>query len=484
MSKPIEFMRELNLQTKLEHTNKNNKSNLQRFIERECAFDWVHLGMTDVKVGLFLSLIERTPYLCPPRSGHIGNWEKIARGHAGMLDFNQTICSCGYGYPSLYSFNQTESSELISGDVIYLPGSIFEQEQRIELPLYTWNGERFVERDRRDPLFTPFVQTMWNGELIPLIQLHQDRLSKFPEFRFRPETSFVQVNHTLISRILYVLIDHASNHENPRSWFQDILSHQVTLDGKMHREDILYEHGIYRMGGTVYQTIDELVQAAMLPFQSVNDPKLFFGQIKSMPQSFPLVSNVLMRLLSAFFNTHYPDTAVDRLQMTQPFNPHFHWGARDMAGYPPKKGGYFATKSKLRNYKRFCKIIVDEFPELDPILFIVIPAVIFSLCPNDANNRDSKCLTNLFKRVQAETLYLHGSPEMMNIEIERITKEWLQISKPFLSEYWLSRFRKKSGVLTKETYCYTHHAAVEPEGFREMTFRQLCMIVGALMECD
>ncbi|MBG9793667.1 hypothetical protein ABD76_14620 [Paenibacillus dendritiformis] len=73
---------------------------------------------------------------------------------------------------------------------------------------------------------------------------------------------------------------------------------------------------------------------------------------------------------------------------------------------------------------------------------------------------------------------------MMNIEIERITKEWLQISKPFLSEYWLSRFRKKSGVLTKETYCYTHHAAVEPEGFREMTFRQLCMIVGALMECD
>lgn len=479
---PVQMLAQLNMLDKLQGLKDRKITLLESFVNRTCSFDWIHLGTTNVKIGTLLSLFETTPHLLPPRTGHIGNWEQIARGRSRMMDFNKAICSQGYGYPLIYCFNQTESNDLQRGDSVYLPGSVIEQDERIELPLYTWNGKGFVEQSRENPLFTPFVQTKWDGKLIPLIQLHKNRMQKFQGMmNFRFESTVVQKHESSIKRILYELLDDARRHENPRSLHQDLISHQVTLDGRMYRADLICEGEGYRMGESTYSSLTELVEATMLPFQAVNEPEKFFSRIGSIPRSLPLISNVVMRIFSCIFGTHYPDTNIDRSLMTIPFNPHFHWGARDMGGYPPKRKGYFASRSKIRSYRRICDTIIDKFPEIDPIMIIMIPAVVFSLCPADVYEKDSHLLAKLFEQVKNATDHLSGEPDEMMLEVERVTGQWLSEARSSLSKYWMSRFTPKSGILNGEKV-HDFSNPIEPDGFRELTFQQACMIVGVLME--
>jgi Family of unknown function (DUF6025) len=400
-----------------------------------------------------------------------------------MMDFNKAICSKGYGYPLIYCFNQTETADMQNGDCVYLPGSLIERDVRVELPLYTWNGERFVERNRENPLFTPFVLTKWNGQFIPLIQLHKNRLKQYQGMHFKFESSVVKENEFAIKRMLYELLDDARHQENPRSFFQDLLSHQVTLDGRMYRTDLICEGEGFRLGDASYENLNELVEAAMIPFQAVNEPEKFFNRISSIPKSMPLISNVVMRIFSSIFCTHYPEVNIDRSLMTMPFNPHFHWGARDMAGYPPKRRGYFTSRSKIRSYKRFCSTIINKFANVDPILIVMIPAVVFSLCPADVHEKDSELLAKLFAEVKNATDHLSGQPDQMMLEVEHITRQWLNKARPSISNYWMNRFNPRSGILHDERV-HEFSIPVEPDGFRELTFQQACMIVGVLMESE
>lgn len=477
---PVQLMDELDLLDRLNNRKEGKPSIIESFANRTKGFDWVHLGSTDIKIGKLLSVIETTPHLSPPRTGHMGNWEQIVRGRSGIMDFNNSICAQGYGYPLLYCFNQTESDGR-NGDWTYLPGSIVSNHNRMELPLYTWNGVEFEKRTRERSFFTPFVQVEWEGKRAPLMHVHIHQMNKFQGMDFRLETAVLYERASLLKEILHELLDYTRRQENPRSLFQDILSHQVALDGEMCRVDILLEGSGYRMGKIYYANLEEMVEAAMLPLQAIHEPDIFFKQISTAPTHMPIISNVLMRILSAIFNTHYPDVTIDRSLMTQPFNPHFHWGGRDMAGYPPKKNGYVSAKSKLRNYKRISNVIIDKFPEVDPIFFVLIPAAVFSLCPTDVHENDSKLLAALITRVKNETDHLIGRREVMMEEIERVTLQWLSEERVHLSRYFLSRFRPRAGILT-DGESHESSRPIEPEGFRDLTFQQACMIVGTLME--
>src|SRR5690606_20453296 len=181
--------------------------------------------------------------------------------------------------------------------------------------------------------------------------------------------------------VLHTLLEEASTHKNPRRSFQDLLSHQVALDGRMWRDGIERHGAGYRMGEVHYATTAELVDAAMLPFLAASEPDAFFARIAELPRCMPVMSNTLVGMLSGMLGTHYPDGPIDRATMTRPFNPHFHWGARDMAGYPPRRRGYFSEKSTIKSARQICQSIIDRFDELDPLLVILMPAAIFMLCP-------------------------------------------------------------------------------------------------------
>lgn len=469
---PIEMLSELGVK---------NHEMFEEFASRKLAFSWIHLGTTDLQIGRLLDLIRKNPALLPPRSGHMGNWEEIVLGRAGVMDFNKAICAQGFGYPLIYSFNQTEDGGMQHGDWVYLPGSVVENGVRTELPLFTWDGTQFVRRDREYPLFTPFVLTEANGQRLPLTKIHWRRMKQFSEFQFRLEASVVYDHEALVRSILGVLIEEAQQQTNPRRAFQDLLSHQVSLDGRMTRADLERDGQGYRMGEEYYEDLDKLVNAAMIPFLAVLKPDAFFAGIADYPAYLPLPSNVLSGVLSAIFSAHYPGHPVDRSRMTQPFNPHFHWGARDMAGYPPVRKGYFSEKSTIKSYRKICQTIIDQFPEVDPVFMVLMPAVVFALCPTNLHYGDVERMATLILRVKESTDHLADQPDLMMDAVKRAVAEWLPLAQDGLSDYFLNRFYRRRGILN-EGKLHVYSEPVEPQGFRELTFRQACMIVGALIE--
>ncbi|WP_424955025.1 DUF6025 family protein [Effusibacillus lacus] len=69
------------------------------------------------------------------------------------------------------------------------------------------------------------------------------------------------------------------------------------------------------------------------------------------------------------------------------------------------------------------------------------------------------------------------------LEVERVTNQWLSEAWFSLS-YWMSRFTLRSGILNGEKVHDFSNPVVEPDGFRELSFQQACIIVGVLMESD
>ncbi|MBM7702284.1 DUF6025 family protein [Metabacillus iocasae] len=442
-----------------------------QFKERKLSFDWIHLGHTTVTIGGFLDQLMSIPKLKPPRTGHIGNWDEIINGRAGMMDFNKAICANDYGYPLLYCFNQTEDDALTSGDWVYLPGSTFSQGTRIPLPLFTWNGEEFVKRDRTEPLFTPFVQTMVDGEFLPLVQVHKNKLEAVSSFAFKLETSIVLKHEEVVKNILFVLLEEAKTERNARRAFQDLLSHQVYLDGRMVRTEITFDGVGYQMGDEYYQSTQELVDATLLPYHAVENGETFFANIATMPNAMPMASNLLSGVLSAILGSHVTEDS----ESPSVLNAHVHWGARDMAGYPPLRNGYFAEKSTRKSYKKIFDTLTSQMHEVKPMFLVLLPSVIFSLCPTNKHEKDAELLAMLFRDVNA--LDDHDSSLMTSIE--GYVEKWLAQQKHHISSYFLNRFSPRSGILTKLESGFSSHP-VEPVGFRELTFQKACMIVAAL----
>jgi hypothetical protein len=476
---PVQTAAELGLLAEGRHA-RLTPDRLDELARRTCAFDWVHMGQTDLEIGRLLSIIESDARLLPPRSGHMGNWDDIAHGRAGAMDFNRAIAGRGLGYALIYCFNQTEDATLQSGDWVYLPGSLLDQSRRTALPLFTWDGARFVQRTREQPLFTPFVLSEVEGRLVPITRIHWRRMQRFDAFRFRLEAAVILEHEPLVRAILHTLLEEAATQRNARRAFQDLLSHQVSLDGRMGR-DTVERHGVgYRMGDACYASTAELVDATLLPFLAAADPEVFFARIAELPRCMPIMSNLLVGMLSGMLGTHYPGCAIDRATMTRPFNPHVHWGARDMAGYPPRRKGYFAEKSTIRSARQICQTIVDRFESVDPLLVILLPAAIFMLCPTSAHPRDAEQVAELIASVRRATGEPDDRPERMMERTDQMVRKWLADARDTLSDYFLERFHTRRGVLHAGALP-ADSEPVEPEGFRALTLRQACMMVGALV---
>lgn len=478
---PLELVKEIGLLDNITKTSKLSDLNLKNYETREKSFDWIHLGSTNLKIGNLLSSIKNTKYLLPPRTGHIGNWNDIALGRSGMIDYNKTICAeQNVGYPLVYAFNQTEDDNLSSGDWIYMPGSLIEDGTRVPLSLYTWNGIRFAKRTREQSYFTPFVQTEILGDLIPLVKLHWDRMNQYEGFNFKLEASIIWEKKELFRDILYVLLESATSESNQQRALLDILSHMVSTDGVISRSNLTFDGSGYLIGDTYYKNSGALVEAALIPFMAACEPNVFFSNISEFPKDIPVASNNVVAIISAMFNTHYPGCDVNRKLMTTPFNPHLHWGAIGMAGYPPIKKGYFAEKSSIKTSTNISQTIVNSFNEIDPIFFILIPASAFTICPTSHHHNDLELINELINNILNQT-NTNSETDILLREVYQIVDSWLNINKNKLSLYFINRFASRRSVLN-QIELPNYSDTIVPEKFEELTFRQSSMIVGVLIE--
>jgi hypothetical protein len=446
--------------------------------DRRIAFRAVHMGVRDLRIGKLLDLIQTDTALCPPRTGHIGNWGSIAEGRAGAMDFNRAICGPGYGYPLIYGFNQTEvdatAIAAAQGDWGYLPGSFIDRDIRTPLVLQAWNGTEFARCGRDTPRFTPFIQAEQHGGLKPLTTLHRQRMEALPQFQFTFEQALLAANEVTIRPWLTVLFDEARQRDNPKRALQDLVGHAVALDGTITRTALEINGRGFKLGESYFPSIEALVDFVLVPFRAVADPEQFMADIGRMPPYLPVASTLLITVLSALLETHCPDRTWSGAE--GPLNPHLHWGGRDMAGYPPRRNGYLLEDAKIRSLKSICKVLVTQFAGIKPLCFVLLPATVFMLSPASTHPGDAELLSRLFRQVRD----LPGAATMQR-DIEATVQTWHDAHGPQMSAYFLDRFGPRRGGLPADSR-QASSDPVEPEGFRELSLRQASMIVGALYE--
>jgi hypothetical protein len=154
-------------------------------------------------------------------------------------------------------------------------------------------------------------------------------------------------------------------------------------------------------------------------------------------------------------------------------NVHPHWGARGMAGFPPRATGYLGSRSKRRSLRRICNTLGAHHSGFSPIYYVMLPGLVFTLWPASTYPRDVELVAELFRTVAAAPLEHQA--------VETVVKSWLSRHQSSLSPYFLARFRAQGEPLP-EADVPLESVPAEPPGFRDLTFPQLCWIVGALTE--
>lgn len=440
---------------------------------RTQSFAPVHLGTRDVPVGTLLDLIRKDDALLPPRTGHLGNWEDIALGRSGPMDFNTAICGQGHGYPLIYGFTQTETEPdgdtPAGGDAVYLPGSVVDRGGRRVLPLHTWDGRALVRRDRSRPLFCPLVSAEHEGSLVPLADLHWRRMHTIAGYRFELEASSIVANAEAFTGMLTLLLEEAAAGHAPRRAFGELISHAVRLDGEVSRCEIRPDGRGFLLAGHRYGSARALAEAALEPFRALTGPQEFQDRLGTLPPVLPVVSHLLTSVLTGLFGTHLPDGPAGRDE--DPFVTHLHWGARAMAGCPPRRGGYFTRKATVRGMRAIASTLLRSFPGARPLCVVLLPAPVFMLCPAGTDPRDADLMAALLRTVRA------ARPDAAYAT----ATGWLQEHGEGFSAYLRGRFRDGSGV-PHDGVLREPSVPVEPEGFRDLTFRQASAVVGAFEE--
>ncbi|MEU3528101.1 DUF6025 family protein [Streptomyces sp. NPDC038707] len=434
----------------------------------EKSFQPVHLGTQDVTIGALLDLLHSEPDLLPPRTGHLGNWEDIALGRSGPMDFNTAICGAGHGYPLIYGFTRTEAATE-GGDEAYQPGSLIEQGKRDPLTLYTWDGRAFVRRDRSRPLFCPLTQAEVDGSLVPLADLHWRRMRTIPGYRFRRWADVLVAHAPLVTDMLTLLIEQADATAKQGTRLSELISQAVRLDGDVSRCDLAADGTGYVLDGYRYPSARALAEAAMALVRALVAPAAFFEQLPGLPPVLPVMSLQLTNVLFGLLDTHHPDRPAGPPE--SPFITHVHWGARAMAGCPPRRGGYLTRRSTVRSLRAITTPLVRGFGQAAPVAFVLLPAQVFMLCPPSTSPADADLLADLFRRVRA------AGPDAAHAT----ALGWLGEHGQKLSAYLRDRFRPGTGVPADGTP-RDPAVPVEPDGFRALTFRQASGTVAAFEE--
>jgi hypothetical protein len=457
-----------------------SRRRLDALATRELPFEWVHMGTSLCTVATLESVIRQHPTIAPPRSGHVGNWTDIADGRSGAIDYNKIICQqTALGVPLIYEFTMTEDEGLQNGDSIYLPGSYVCGGRRDILPLYSWNGSDFMLRDRATPRLLPFVLTPDHGRLASLVAYHQLRNANLSDYRFRSQAGLILENESRLRDILLSLIASAFRQPEPGKALGLVFDRIAWCDGSVRRASWSVQGAACQSGTAAFADARALVEAALLSFVAATEPDTVVAEISRFERPMPLCSSPLVSLLLAVFNSHFQPGHVPAAHELLPFNVHMHWGAIGMAGYPPRRSGHFADHARYS--RKLYQTVMGEFHDLAPIYFVLLPAAIYLLWPQEHCPNDVELVAALIREVRLTTDPLVEKTNILPDEVGRVVQRWLERERHNLSEYFLNRFVSRRSVFN-DIELPPPGQSIRPPGFDDLTLRQASMLIGALFD--
>jgi hypothetical protein len=448
---------------------------LESLMSGEKHYAFLHLGYAKTPMSKVLESISSSS-ISPPRSGHMGNWGDIVVGRSGAMDFNYFICLGGYGHPSIFCFNQTETKALDGGDTVYVPGSLVKQGKQSMLELYAWDGQQFALCDRTSPRFVPFLKAKSEQGLKPLTSLLTHQLRE-QLGTFELEVDLLAKHRERLSAWIEALIRAALTSNNPARLLQDLVGHAATLSGDIERAKFSLEGNSIVMNGIEYSP-EDFADLIWAPIIAVNEPQHFFSNMEKWPVKLPIISHLLVAVFSALCRSHFVCNT-----NRGDFGPtiHFHWGARAMGGFPPARKGYFAEKSTAKSLRHIMATIDDVSAEPISLVYVVMPAPVFMLCPTNLKSNDAQVLEGLFSHIFANFDPLECS-ESLGKKLNALVHEWLQRNGQDLSSYFTRRFNGWPGLLDVDSAELDVSDHLLSKAWQALTIEQLCIVVGTFHE--
>lgn len=430
-------------------------------LDERQAFSVLHVGESQAQISEVLAAV-RPLASSAPRSGHIGDWTAIAGGYAGALDFNQVVVANGYGHASVHALTMTETD--VDGDRTYCPASVSCHGTKSALPLFSWNGRTFESKPGLS-LFAPFTMTRWEGRSIPLVALHKSRMVRHSQFRFQYEAeTLLTFERELVDGLTALLA--AAVKAQSTQLLKCIVSSLVLLDGRMFDEPLVWDGAEFRAGNHSIGQIEHLVEKIVRLLHAVRDPDRFFSNIGRMPQVMPVISTYALTLFTALFTGLNANGTRNKV--------HLHWGARDMAGFPPYRKGYLCQSGTLRRLDRMTKVLLEHFIWAAPLKIILLPAAVFMLAPPSGYPADQILLSELADCIARTS----DSPCALGAASD-LTRIWFNDNHGRLSPYFVSRFTKHSGLFSHHQ-TEAHGTSVLPTAVASLPMNMACVLIGAL----
>lgn len=428
----------------------------------------VHVGSMPVPIGELFRLLRDAPSR-PVRSGHLGNWEEIWRGRAGLVDYNRYICrDDDMAAPLLHTHTGTENGDRTLGDTIYLPGGIVSDGDYRRLPLHELVDGQFHPLCESESRCCAYVYVDEGGEFRPLVESRIDECTG----HFSDAGTIADAllhREAEVRRLLESALRDAMNDGQPLR-LDDVIGGSVDTRGR--RGHGMTQHGTHlRCDGTSYETVHAVVDAIIETLQD--------GSVEHRPTSprddgkhRPLLGAAMVIALTAVLHHSAPTPTAPAV--------HLHWGAISMSGYPPRSGGYFARRSTRRALRNLARAFsqVEAFDRV--IRFALLPAPVLSLLPPAEFETDAALTSELFEQV-LDTRPPGADPNVAQAEIDDRVDAWLDASRDRLSGYYTRRFFGARSVQHASVALPTDGRPARPESFERLTVQQGSMILGALL---
>ncbi|MCW1249353.1 DUF6025 family protein [Acaricomes phytoseiuli] len=427
-----------------------------------------HLGLSNYTVSDVFAAVSTAPSRAV-RSGHIGNWETIWAGQAGLLDYNRYICrDLRLGTPVVHAHTFTETLAMDDGDTIYLPAGQVHQKRYRRLPVFIKRGQRFIETSPDESICAAFAYVETGTGIAPLIQSRAEELEMFDEATTIP--TILCDDPELLHRALTALVDKALNSPGELS-LKQVFGSSVSYQGKRGAApEVMGSEFI--VSGTRYGSIGDLVEATIsgLRFGALDHP-----ETHSVPHPedhyLPLLGATALLCLFAY---------IDCFQTKSPI--HTHWGAVSMAGCPPISGGYFSRRANRRTLRQISNALAGLEEISASPHFTLLPAPILSLLPPAEFDVDCALADSLMNSVRDSTGASAPDAQVATEEIRSIVQKWLNEHSGDLDPYYVDRFRMTRSVFSGAADGPVDGTPHSPAALGSLTMRQASLLLGVLME--
>jgi hypothetical protein len=296
-------------------------------------------------------------------------------------------------------------------------------------------------------------------------------MRKLSGYDFQLEPSAIRKKRGKLVDMLNCLLEAALQSQDPSRALRDIVVQSVRPNGIVEPAQFHLTQDRIFLNDEAYAGPRELAEEAAAMFDLAADHEQHETRVRLLRQATPLLSTTAIELFSCLFLR--PPLDLPITSEGSPIALHAHWGARHMAGYPPRKHGYFSQKSTKKIIRTWARTISERLGAIQPIYLLLAPASVFMLCPSSANPNDTEILSVLFRKLGSQSPHIRTSDQ-----IEAIVDEWWSGARRHISSYFKARFSGSSHYFAQAEAGWT----VEPEGFPSLSVRDACTVVGALIE--